>query len=200
MNKVSYLLAPLAMMFTIASCSSVRETGTVTGVFAEQIPDSVRVSIPAIHYDESFDIFGDHATVKIPICLYSEAYFQPKGMPKVRFISDGTDLSIDYTLTGNLKVTSADSRHSVDHHWRNYNAWYGLQCDRATAKKEPLSENIIYKDKAKSFIITNNDNIIAIYALRDLSNWAPKEELQPLIEQLSPKLLRSDEVKHILAK
>lgn len=185
------------MTLSLISCSSVRETGTVTGIFGENIPDSVRVYIPAIHYDETFDIFGDHVTVKIPICLYSEAHFMPKGMSNVRFVSDGTALTIDFSIPGSMKVTSADSRHSLDHHWRNYNAWYALQCDRANTKKEPLSENIIYKDKAKTFIVTNNDNIIALYALRDLSNWISKEELQPLIDQLSPKLQKSDIVKHL---
>lgn len=200
MNKVSYLLASLTMTLTFISCSSVREMGTVTGLFGENIPDSVRVYIPAIHYDETFDVFGDHSTVKIPICLYSEAYFLPNGMPNVLFVSDGTGLTIDFSTPGSIKVTSADSRHSIDHNWRNYNAWYALQCDRANTNMEPLSENIIYKDKAKAFIVTNNDNIIALYALRDLSNWVSKEELQLLIDQLSPKLQRSDEVKHIIVK
>lgn len=188
------------MMLSFVSCSSVRETGTVTGIFGDNVPDSVRVYIPAIHYDEIFDVFGDQATVKIPICLYSEAHFWPKGMSNVRFVSDGTALTIDFSTPDSLIITSADSRHSLDHHWRNYNAWYALQCDRANTKKEPLSENITYKDKAKAFIVTNNDNIIALYALRDLSNWVSKEELQPLIDQLSPKLQRSDEVKHILSR
>jgi hypothetical protein len=201
-KKITYGAACSVLLIVaiaiVASSWGSRKVTTVTGLFGESRPDSLIVNIPDIHYHKVFAVKGDKATVRIPKCIYSQASFFPSGLPNVYFISDGTSLTIDLSTVGKLKVTSNKPETSIDQRRRAYNEWNNEQCITTISKGLPLGED--YKVQASKWVLDNKDNVIALDALNNLKGWSTEEELQPLIDKLSPELLHTKWAKQVLGE
>jgi hypothetical protein len=201
-GKITYggfLSAIFIVIATIVvSSGASSKMTTVTGLFGNSRPDSLLVCIPDIRYYKTSAVKGGNVTVRIPKCLYSQASFYPSGMPNVFFISDGTSLTIDLSTIGKLKVTSNKPGSSIDQRRRAYFDWNNEQCRKAIADKAPLGEE--YKAQATKWILDNKDNVIALDAINGLKAWTTQEELQPLINNLSPKLLQTKQARLVLGE
>ena len=195
----------------VASCAQVSETTEVTGTVVPEGFDSVQITV-GDQIDTLVPVVDGKFSLQVPTNVCS-AGTVAAGQYGINFIPDGTPLHV--TIDTTSVVTSKYPKISVQ---ERLNAFFDQEEELVAefrAKRQELTENTELSDEEKeqaweefetpfmerynalneSVFTSNTDNLVSVFALRNIRSEYSDAQMDSLLNLLSPSLQEHKYVK-----
>lgn len=209
MKRNSFILAALSALAAVACGTKVSDKTTLEGSFGEDAPEAVAITIPDLDIDTTIVVTDGKFSVELPATKTASAILRTDKL-RAQFVPDGTPLTFSLNEDGAAVITSKTPSVSVQEKFRAYaDAIMKMEKDAraklaALDEGDDLAKSEIYEalDSAetelnKKTFDENKDNVVGVFAFRDLQYGYTPAQIDSLLSLFDPSLAENPTISKI---
>ncbi len=209
MNFKSIIFA-VAVLVVAASCANSSDVTKIRGTVSAEGFDEVSVVVMEMQIDTLVPVVNGKFSIDLPASRTAVGVISA-GYYRISFIPDGTKLSVELSTEPSVKSSSpkslqtkygnvAEDVYAINDSYMAEAQAINERVDLDGEEKNMMLEELYYntisefKDYLLGVFEENTDNVIALTALFDLYGIMEDDEIEEMIEKLSPEMQAQEAV------